>query len=680
MSNQKKNSIYGADAGVFYRGDHDAFLSSLTPEEQAYMESIWYAPTGPALKLIVNRQDVTSLVTSFEWSGAKSEAARKLTFSLAACDARYMPTPDIKLHHMVQLYEWEKELFRGYLISLERSVQDFNIPYTAYDGGFFLANNKVTTTVNNETPDAVTRRICSEVGVPVGETLEGEVYERVHEGDSVYEVIMTGYTISRRATGIQYCLEMDRGAVNVRKKGDIVYTYQLNTKRDIYESTYRESSEQAVNRVKLYGDEGQEQGELTLPEIKDFPGILQAVYKGADEKAAKELLQGVSLEAKVGSLGYSDCITNRAVVIHEPISGMDGLFYIDGDRHRWENGQHLMELDLNFQNFMDAHLAGSEPEQEAAGGFTPVPEDSNAARIWNCFRSMGYSAAATAGILGNMSRETGGTFDPAIKQQFGGPGRGLCQWTFSERWQTLVRWAKTHNLEPESIEAQCKFVDYELRSGALDDVLVRLGGLENFKKATDAASATQVFYDVFERGANRGSDLAKSTPVAQQFFTKWKDYEKVDMSRPALGTGRFGWPCPTLGWNAITQGFMGQRSYKGHIFRYATADHLGIDIGGGYETTIVAADSGTVIAAGGGVEDWSYGNSVCINHGNGFCTRYAHLNTIHVRVGQNVRKGQLIGGMGSTGASSGPHLHFEVVKGGQWGAHQQPLDYVYPDK
>lgn len=675
MSNRRS---YGTDRGVFYRGGNQEFLDSLTDKERDYMNSIWYAPAGPAIKLIINRQDVTGLATSIEWSGSKSEAARKLSFSLVACDAMYIPRPTIKMHNMVQFYEGKKELFRGYIVSLERNVHDFTIPYTAYDGGFFLANNKVTTTVNNEAPEAVLHRICNEVGVPVGETLPGEVYERVHEGDSVYEVIMTGYTISRRATGIQYCLEMDRGAVNVRKKGDIVYKYQLNTRRDLYESTYRESSEQAVNRVKLYGEDGQELATLSLPEANDFPGVLQAVYKGSDEKAARDLLQGVTLEAKVASLGYADCITNRAVVIKEPISGMNGLFYIDGDRHRWENGQHLMELDLNFQNLMDDHLAGSEPEQESSGDFTPVAEDSNAARIWNCFRSMGYSAAATAGILGNMSRETGGTFDPAIKQQFGGPGRGLCQWTYSDRWQNLIRWAKTHNLDPLSIEAQCKFVDYELRSGALDDVLVRLGGLDGFKKATDAASATQVFYDVFERGANRGSDLAKSTPVAQQFLSKWQNVEKVDLSKGGLGTGRFGWPCPNLGWGSITQGFMGQRSYKGHNFMYATADHRGIDIGGGYETTIVAADSGTVIAAGRGVEHWSYGNSVCINHGNGFCTRYAHLNSIHVSAGQAVRKGQLIGGMGNTGNSFGCHLHFEVLKGGQWGAIQNPLDYVNP--
>ncbi|NLM07109.1 MAG: peptidoglycan DD-metalloendopeptidase family protein [Tissierellia bacterium] len=98
--------------------------------------------------------------------------------------------------------------------------------------------------------------------------------------------------------------------------------------------------------------------------------------------------------------------------------------------------------------------------------------------------------------------------------------------------------------------------------------------------------------------------------------------------------------------------------------------HKGIDIAGSYGTAIKAADSGTVVFTG-----WYYGlgKMVKINHGNGMVTVYGHLSSINVKNGQKVLKGEKIGGMGSTGRSTGVHLHFEVIKNG---VHQNPLKYI----
>ncbi len=104
--------------------------------------------------------------------------------------------------------------------------------------------------------------------------------------------------------------------------------------------------------------------------------------------------------------------------------------------------------------------------------------------------------------------------------------------------------------------------------------------------------------------------------------------------------------------------------------------HSGLDICNGPITVrnkpAIAADGGTVIYAG-----WysGYGNYVKIQHANGLCTAYGHLNSISVVKGQKVSRGQQVGLIGSTGRSSGPHLHFEVIKNG---VRVNPLNYVRP--
>jgi len=121
----------------------------------------------------------------------------------------------------------------------------------------------------------------------------------------------------------------------------------------------------------------------------------------------------------------------------------------------------------------------------------------------------------------------------------------------------------------------------------------------------------------------------------------------------AVGTGSFAWP--TSG--SITQKFW--------------ANHKAIDIGAPTGTSIVAADSGYVVKVG--WSEYGYGKYVIIDHSNGFQTLYSHLHTILVEVGQSVGKGERIGSIGSTGRSTGPHLHFEIR---YHGVQRNPLGYL----
>ena len=98
----------------------------------------------------------------------------------------------------------------------------------------------------------------------------------------------------------------------------------------------------------------------------------------------------------------------------------------------------------------------------------------------------------------------------------------------------------------------------------------------------------------------------------------------------------------------------------------------GIDIGSPYNSPVVATNGGTVIFAGGD-PCCSYGLYVDIRHPGGYVSRVGHLNKIWVNVGQAVQRGEIVGLTGSTGRSTGPHVHFELRRNGQL---QNPLNYI----
>ncbi len=103
---------------------------------------------------------------------------------------------------------------------------------------------------------------------------------------------------------------------------------------------------------------------------------------------------------------------------------------------------------------------------------------------------------------------------------------------------------------------------------------------------------------------------------------------------------------------------------QGRLTQYFSWYHKGIDIANKAAPNVVAADSGTVVTAG-----WSnvgYGYHVVIDHGNGYRTLYAHLSSYFVSPGQSIARGNAIGRMGSTGRSTGTHLHFEIIKSGTY--------------
>lgn len=134
----------------------------------------------------------------------------------------------------------------------------------------------------------------------------------------------------------------------------------------------------------------------------------------------------------------------------------------------------------------------------------------------------------------------------------------------------------------------------------------------------------------------------------------------------SIGNIKFIWPCPSS--SRVTSGFGGRSSPT----EGASTNHKGMDIGATTGSNILAAADGTVTIS---TYSYSAGNYIMINHGGGVSTVYMHCSQLLVSPGDTVKQGQVIGKVGSTGYSTGPHLHFGVRLNGNY---VNPANYVSP--
>ncbi len=207
---------------------------------------------------------------------------------------------------------------------------------------------------------------------------------------------------------------------------------------------------------------------------------------------------------------------------------------------------------------------------------------------------------------------------------------------------------KAANLTEEQKELEKKLSEYKSQAEKYADLERQaIAKEEAARKAAQEEAARKAA--AANSGASNGSKSTTNTSAV--------------ISNPYTG-GKLGWPCPSS--SRITSPY-------GYRILFGVRDfHTGIDIGAVHGSNICAAESGTVILANYG---WNggYGNYIILNHGNGITTRYAHASQLYVSAGQTVSKGQVIAAVGTTGNSTGPHLHFEVRVNG---SHTNPLNYL----
>ncbi|MET8715047.1 LysM peptidoglycan-binding domain-containing M23 family metallopeptidase [Streptomyces sp. NPDC004735] len=159
--------------------------------------------------------------------------------------------------------------------------------------------------------------------------------------------------------------------------------------------------------------------------------------------------------------------------------------------------------------------------------------------------------------------------------------------------------------------------------------------------------------------AKKSAPAEKAAAPAQEAAAKTADSGASESTSA-------GWTAPVENANVTTQ-------YRASGASWSSGYHTGSDFQAASGTSVRSIGEGTVVSAG-----WSgsYGNEVVIQHSDGMYSQYAHLSSLEVTTGQTVTGGQQIGLSGSTGNSTGPHLHFEVRTGPSYGSDVDPIAYL----
>jgi murein DD-endopeptidase MepM/ murein hydrolase activator NlpD len=239
---------------------------------------------------------------------------------------------------------------------------------------------------------------------------------------------------------------------------------------------------------------------------------------------------------------------------------------------------------------------------------------------------------------------------------------------FVERWEDLrlliaanqraVRARKAAETRVATIEAELEGTRLQLQQQeqAQDEARSQLGSLADERRNLVSLAGMRRRSVATEVAEMEDLSAAEEASLEGLILERERELESQQRAAGIAGGGDHSGAAGTFSW-PVTGTITSPFGWRSNPFGGAPEFHQGLDIAAPTGTTVTAAAGGTVIMA-----QWygGYGNYILIDHGGGYSTGYGHLSAIYVTTGQSVQRGQAIGAVGSTGQSTGPHLHFEV--------------------
>lgn len=310
-------------------------------------------------------EHVTEKVQAKTWSGSYQDCARQLSFSV-------LPEALAELGGMARLYKDADILFSGHIFSRGRDSLGHTVDCSALDNGIYLKRNSTYIAVRKQTPEAVTAQLCGEFGIPCGDlAATGVPLSRNFLGSTLYQIIQTMYSLAAEQTGKQYQIRFRSNHLTVVEKAIGPESLRLVPGSNLISCRSAESIEGMVNSVAVYDDDKfKKVAQYDSPEnYAALYGLMQRAIRASErekpEATARDILEqnGISTTITAQCLGNVKLITGNAVAVHEPVTGVDGLFWITADSHTVRRGIYRTKVTLDFRNLMDEQSAGSIPKE-----------------------------------------------------------------------------------------------------------------------------------------------------------------------------------------------------------------------------------------------------------------------------------------------------------------------------
>lgn len=326
-----------------------------------------------SLKVKWKGNDITDITTNYTWSGSSYQAARTFEFGMVnpAGDKNFK-IPNIKVGDVVCFYDGDNKLFHGKVTTRTRTGEAGNTTITCNDFMIHLLRSKGTYKFKKKKPEQIVKLICKDLKIKTTSLAKTgiKIPKIFFQEKEFYNMILAVYTKAYRKKGKKYMPVMVGDKLSVIEKGKLL-KIELNQGEGITESEFQETSDSMINKVSIYNEKNKKIGTLTNKKWMKTYGTFQeaiTVDKGSGKKEAKNTLTGIEKSASITAIGDIRCISGYGLKIHDDDSGLTGKFYIENDSHTWENGTHMMTLELAFKNIMDTQDGDTEDKKTKSTG------------------------------------------------------------------------------------------------------------------------------------------------------------------------------------------------------------------------------------------------------------------------------------------------------------------------